>query len=195
MTSFEGATGILGGTFDPVHNGHLAVATQCRALLGLAQVRLVPAAEPPHRPPPTAPAADRLAMVRLAVGDREGLVVDDIEVSRGGPSYTVDTLCRLRDSGVGPLVLLLGHDAAVELADWHRAVELPGLAQLVVFNRSGPANGRPLPVGATEVKLDSPAVSATELRRRLAAGEAVSGMLPASVLAYIVERGLYGARR
>jgi nicotinate-nucleotide adenylyltransferase len=193
VSNFAGATGILGGTFDPTHNGHVAVAVQCRALLGLAEVRLVPSAIPPHRPPPLAPAADRLAMAGLATMDQEGLVVDDLELRRGGTSYTVDTLEALRSPG-RRLVLLLGYDAALDLPTWRRSGDLSALAEIVVFNRTGAPPGArdgELPPAAMRVEVDSPAISATEVRRRLAAREDLSQMLPAAVLEYIHDRGLY----
>ncbi|HEV1998618.1 MAG TPA: nicotinate (nicotinamide) nucleotide adenylyltransferase [Candidatus Dormibacteraeota bacterium] len=195
MSLFAGATGVLGGTFDPVHLGHIAVAAQCRERLDLAEVRLVPSFLPPHRQPPVAPAADRLAMTRLAAERDRGLVVDDIEVRRGGTSYSVDTLRELREPG-RRLVLLLGYDAAIELSSWHQAVEILALAEVVVFNRTGAgrdADRRGLPAGAAVIEVDSPDISATEVREWLAAGLDMSGMLAAPVLAYIHARGLYGA--
>ena len=198
MTSFEGATGVLGGTFDPVHFGHIAVALQCREKLELAEVRLIPSFQPPHREPPLAPPEDRLAMTALALEGEPGLVLDDVEVRRGGMSYTVDTLLQLRASGLGRLVLLLGYDAAADLASWNRAADIPTLAEVVVFNRAG--SGRDgfrgaLPAGTTVVEVESPEISATDVRERLAAGIDASPMLSASVLAYIKERGLYRGGR
>ena len=196
MTSFAGATGVLGGTFDPVHFGHIAVALQCREKLELAEVRLIPSFLPPHREPPLAPAEDRLAMTALAMQGAPGLVVDDVEVRRGGTSYTVDTLRALRAAGLGPLVLLLGYDAAADLGSWDRAAEIPALAEVVVFNRTGTVGGLltgVLPRGTTVVEVESPEISATDVRDRLAAGLDASAMLAAPVLAYIHARGLYSA--
>ena len=187
---------MLGGTFDPVHLGHIAVASQCRARLQLSEVRLVPSFRPPHRPPPLASAEDRLAMTRLAAADDRGLVVDDLEVRRGGTSYSVDTLRELRQAGRRRLVLLLGYDAALEFKSWHLGADIPGLAEIVVFNRTAGAPTTPngaLPPGAVVVAVDSPDISATDVRERLAAGAETAGMLAPSVLAYIRDRGLYGA--
>lgn len=200
MTSFAGATGVLGGTFDPVHLGHIAVALQCRERLELAEVRLIPSFLPPHREPPLAPPEDRLAMAALATREEPGLLADDVEVRRGGTSYMVDTLRQLRATGLRRLVLLLGYDAAVDLGSWDRAEDLPALAEVVVFNRSGSARDNVegvLPVGTTvvEVEVESPEISATDVRERLAAGLDASAMLPPPVLAYIRQRGLYGAGR
>ncbi|MGI8608188.1 MAG: nicotinate (nicotinamide) nucleotide adenylyltransferase [Candidatus Dormibacteria bacterium] len=194
MSAFAGATGVLGGTFDPVHLGHLAVARQCLAELQLAEVRLVPSFTPPHREAPVATAEDRLAMARLAVSGEQGLAVDDVELRRGGVSYTVDTLRELGESGCESLVLLLGYDAALELESWHRAADIPHLAAVVAFNRTDVARTRRgLPAGTAVLEVNSPRISATEIRRRLASGLDMSGMLAGPVLAYICERGLYGA--
>ena len=196
MSSLAGATGILGGTFDPVHRGHVAVAAELLSRLALAEVRMVPAFRPPHREPPRAPALDRLAMTRLAVAGIAGLVTDDIEVRREGVSYTVDTLAQLRASGLDRLVLLVGMDAAVEMGSWHRAQEIAGLAEVVVFNRTGTPVSREqeLPVAGQVVEVDSPDVSATRVRESLEAGGDADGMLPASVLEYIRVHGLYSAQ-
>jgi nicotinate-nucleotide adenylyltransferase len=197
----SGRTGILGGTFDPVHLGHLAVARQSRDHLGLEGVLLMPSSQPPHRPEPAAGAEERLEMVRLATEGLPGLAADDAEVRRGGVSYTVDTLRQLRrERPERELVLLLGSDAAGDFGTWHEAPAIRELAAIAVFNRSGSPALDPgflaaagLPSDAAVFEVESPPVSATEIRRRLASGEDVEGMLPASVLGYIRERGLYGA--
>jgi nicotinate-nucleotide adenylyltransferase len=193
----EGATGIFGGTFDPVHLGHVAVARQVRDDLGLARVLLVPSFRPPHRDQPSAGADDRLEMVRRAVGAQPGLEVDDVEVRRKGTSYAVDTLRELRRTAPDrELVLLLGHDAAREFSSWHQAGAIGELARVAVFNRAGagPADGLEdagLPLGTIHLVVDSPDISATGVRAALSRGEDLSHMLPASVLEYIRERGLY----
>ena len=195
--------GILGGTFDPVHTGHVTVATQCRDRLGLDEVLLVPSFLPPHRQAPAAAAADRLAMTLLATADVAGLGVDDLEVRRGGVSYAVETVRELRhrDPG-GDVVLLLGEDAALEFGSWHAPEEIGRLARVAVFNRGAGEKPRldtlaqaGLPADSIVVEVDSPPVSATEVRRRLATGDDLEGMLPSSVLDYIRERGLYGISR
>ena len=193
MSSLAGATGILGGTFDPVHRGHVAVAIECLDRLDLSEVRMIPASRPPHREPPRAAAQDRLAMAQLAVAGHAGLLTDDVEVRRGGVSYTVDTLEQLRASGLDRLVLLVGRDAAVEMGSWHRAAEIAGLAEVVVFNRTGVAVSpdQPLPLAARVIEVDSPDVSATRIRESLEAGGDADDMLPASVLEYIRQHGLY----
>lgn len=198
MTLSPDPTGILGGTFDPVHLGHLSVASQCAARLGLARVLLVPAGQPPHRRMPVASPEDRLAMVDAAVRDSPGLAVSDVEVRRAGPSYTVDTIAALGRAH-GSLVLLLGADAALEFGSWREAATIAAEVRVAVFNRSGSVAlteesllAAGLPPGVVMVEVDSPPISASELRADLAAGRDVSDRVPASVLQVIRERGLYG---
>ncbi|QWT18482.1 nicotinate-nucleotide adenylyltransferase [Bacillus sp. NP157] len=129
---------ILGGTFDPVHNGHLRAAWEAAEALD-ADVRMVPARTPPHRPPPIADAAGRVALLRAALQGQDRLVLDTRELDRDGPSYTVDTLASLR-AEVGPerpLVLLVGADAFAGLASWHLWRDLFGLAHVGVLTRPG----------------------------------------------------------
>ncbi|MFN2465657.1 MAG: nicotinate (nicotinamide) nucleotide adenylyltransferase [Candidatus Dormibacteria bacterium] len=188
--------GLLGGTFDPVHLGHVEVARQARSLLGLDRVLLVPAFQPPHRPPPAAVPEDRLAMARLAVENEPGLVVDDIEIRRRGISYTVETLREVsRREPREDLVLLLGRDAALEFGSWRDGKAIAALATLAVVNRSGleAGAGATLPAGAIDLVIDSPEISATAVRDALAAGADPSGMLAPSVTSYIREHRLYGA--
>ncbi|MBP9712923.1 MAG: nicotinate-nucleotide adenylyltransferase [Sterolibacterium sp.] len=133
------ALGILGGTFDPVHFGHLRLAEEARLQLGLAAVRWIPAGQPGHRHTPTAAAAHRLAMVRLAIAGQPAFQLDDGEVLSSAPSYSVPTLQRLRAErgALQPLVLLLGADAFLGLESWHRWRELFGLAHIAVATRPG----------------------------------------------------------
>jgi nicotinate-nucleotide adenylyltransferase len=210
---------ILGGTFDPVHYGHLRFADDVRRALGLAEVRLVPAADPPHRDRPTASAADRVAMLDLAVAEFPGLVVDDRELRRAGKSYTVVTLEELRGEFPGsPILVLLGADAFRGLPAWHRWRELFGLAHFVVVERPGVSleTGLPAPLLAIwrDRRVDDPGVlisrpagsifvqpiapvdvSATLIRDRVAhegvAGAKWRGLLPPAVLAYIERHHLY----
>ncbi len=138
MSTGSGPVGIFGGTFDPVHHGHLRTALEVLEGCGLDELRLVPAGVPPHRGAPRAPAALRLEMLRQAVAGESRLVVDDRELRRTGPSYTVDTLSTLRAGlGTRPLCLVLGADAFLGLPGWHRWRELPELAHLVVVHRPG----------------------------------------------------------
>jgi nicotinate-nucleotide adenylyltransferase len=210
---------LLGGTFDPVHYGHLRLADDVRKALRLSEVRLVPAGDPPHRRPPHAAARDRVAMLNLAVDAFPGLVVDTREIDRRGKSYTVDTLAGLRSEMPDrPLLLLMGADAFRGLPTWHRWRELFELAHLVVVPRPGVAIDadlpaelavewharrrddsaalRSTPAGTIFVQPVTPQViSSSELRAALARGGArsveIAGLLPPAVLAYIESNGLY----
>jgi nicotinate-nucleotide adenylyltransferase len=208
---------LLGGTFDPMHYGHLRLADDVRRALDVSTVRLVPAARPPHRAPTQASAADRLAMLDLAVRDVPGLVVDTREIDRGGRSYTVDTLEALRATvGARPLILLLGADAFRGLPTWHRFRELFDLAHLVVVPRPGlalddslppellvewrarhiasPEALRAAPAGSIYVQPVAPnPISSTQIRNAVANGDAksIAALLPPPVLAYIESHRLY----
>jgi len=205
--------GILGGTFDPIHYGHLRPAQEVLRALDLAEVRIIPAANPPHRRPPLATAAQRLRMAELAVAEFPGLRVDDREIRRGGPSYTVLTLESLRgEFGVRPLCLLLGLDAFEGLETWHQWRRLPELAHFVVMTRPGwslPAAGV-LPAwacgrlahaasdltqtGAGKIYFQTVTpqdISATRIREAIARGEAVDGLLPSAVLDYLRANRIY----
>lgn len=130
--------GIFGGAFDPIHHGHLRTAFEIREVLGLEEVRFLPTGDPPHSKDPLADAQLRLEMVRAAVADQKGFVVDDREVRREGLSYSVDTLTELRNENPDrSLCLLLGMDAFLGLPNWHRWRELPELAHIVVAHRPG----------------------------------------------------------
>jgi nicotinate-nucleotide adenylyltransferase len=198
-TSEARRIGVFGGTFDPVHRGHLEVADECAQRLHLDEVLMVPSNLPPHRARPTASARDRLAMVELAVSAYRRLRASDIEVRRGGVSYTVDTLRALRqDHPTAEITLLLGWDAVEEFAGWRDTAEVTRLARIAVFNRAGaPAPDRTildqlgLPPNTVMLEVDSPAVSATSVRRVLAETGSGAGVLPAAVEAYIREKGLY----
>ncbi|MBI5782683.1 MAG: nicotinate-nucleotide adenylyltransferase [Gammaproteobacteria bacterium] len=203
--------GILGGTFDPIHYGHLRPAQEAQRALALEEIRVVPAANPPHRQPPVANAAQRLRMTELAVAGFPGFRVDDREVRRGGPSYTVRTLESLRvEMGPRPLCLLLGMDAFLDIETWHQWTRLPELAHLVVMQRPGWAFPDPLPAWATprfsrdareltgqaagRVYFQTTApqdISATRLRAAIGRGESVEGRLPPAVWDYIRANRLY----
>jgi len=194
--------GIYGGSFDPIHRGHVEAASAVRAARGLAVVFLVPAAVPPHKAGGCAASfADRVAMARLAVAGRPGLEVLDVEGRRAGRSYTVDTLAELAERHPGAdFDLLVGADMLEDLPRWHRAADLVAGVTVAAFARPGcdleGAEGaflRAFPAGRL-VRVPIPAVeaSSTALRRDLAAGAPVGDRLPPPVLRFIREKGLYG---
>lgn len=170
----EGAPllGILGGTFDPVHFGHLRLAEESFEILALDRLHFVPSAEPPHRPPPVLPAPDRLTLVKAATADRPGFFVDDRELLRVGTSYTVDTLISLRSEFPRHhLVLILGMDAFNGITRWHRWPELFQLANLAVATRPGAQA-----VGDAASLLAERAITADELKIR-----PTGGIVPLSI--------------
>jgi nicotinate-nucleotide adenylyltransferase len=184
--------GLFGGSFDPVHHGHLIVARVAAETLGLAEVRFIPAREQPFKQGRHAASAEhRLAMLQLAVTGEPGFGVERAELERPGPSYTVDTLAtlRAREPG-GTFALLLGADAAAELGAWHRAAELPGLARIVVFARPGsPVPDSPFVSSAITVPgID---ISATEVRRRARSGRSLRYWVPDAVAEYVTRHRLY----
>ncbi|MBI3525277.1 MAG: nicotinate-nucleotide adenylyltransferase [Betaproteobacteria bacterium] len=215
--------GIFGGTFDPVHYGHLRLAEEARAALGLAEVRWIPAGQPPHRSAPQAAVEHRLAMLRLALAGNPAYSLDDSEALSAAPSYSVPTLERLRArlGAQRPLVLLLGVDAFLGLGSWHRWRELFGLAHLAVATRPGYTleAGQMAPALAGEFHARrkhaaaalsaAPAgcilpfpitaldISATHLRATLRSGSGGSAryLLPDPVLDYIAGHKLYLADR
>jgi nicotinate-nucleotide adenylyltransferase len=188
--------GILGGTFDPPHIGHLTMAVEVRDALGLHEVLLVVAHEPWQKVGERriSPSADRLAMVEAAVADLDGVEPCDLEIRRGGPSYTADTLAELAEaSPEAELWLILGADAAAGLPTWERGDEVREQARIVVAAREG-ETGPPPPGWAWEVvpmtRID---VSSTELRARVAAGRTIEVLVPAGARAEIEARRLYGS--
>lgn len=187
--------GILGGTFDPIHVGHVAAARVAMDCADLDRVIFIPSATPPHRDPAEAGAEDRLAMTRLAVQGEPRFEVSDIEVRRGGRSYTVDTLRELsRRFPDDRLYLILGWDAARLLGTWHEPDEVRRLASVVVVARqgTGPMTG---PDGDLVCDGDTPDISGSELREQISRGEEVGDCLPPAVERYISEHGLYGHNR
>ncbi|HEX5393457.1 MAG TPA: nicotinate-nucleotide adenylyltransferase [Rhodocyclaceae bacterium] len=212
-----GPLGILGGTFDPIHCGHLRLAEEALERLQLARVRLIPAGMPPHRNPPVAAADQRLAMARLVVAHNHGLELDASEVAATGPSYTVPTLERLRGE-LGeerPLVLLMGADAFLGLTTWHRWEDMFRLAHIAVATRPShsleAAHMAPelaqvfsqRLARTTQALTASPAgaivpfgitpldISATAIRAALATGRSARYLLPDEVLDYISSHHLY----
>jgi len=207
--------GVFGGTFDPIHYGHLRTALDVVQALGLAELRLLPLKVAVHREQPVAGAELRLAMVRLAAAVQPGFVVDDRELTRDGPSYTVDTLASIREE-LGPerpLCLLVGGDAFAGFLDWHRPRAILDLAHIVVMQRpgtpglsnaalraetdrrhaDGPRALQQSPAGRiyfqTVTQLD---ISSTHIRRMLAAGLSPRFLLPDAVLDRIEREQCYG---
>jgi len=191
--------GVYGGTFDPVHVAHVVAAVEARRALGLDRVILVPAGDPwQKRGSVAAPATDRLAMVQAAVDGIDGLEVSPLEVERDGPSYTYQTLEALAGPG-RELFLIVGADVAATMKTWVGIERLPGLATLVVVDRSGdappdegpPADGLPEGWPCRRVAIPRLDVSSTELRARAARGWPLDGLVPPGAVRLIVERGLY----
>jgi nicotinate-nucleotide adenylyltransferase len=212
--------GVVGGTFDPIHYGHLRLGAEVMAAFGMSEVRMIPAGIPPHRRLPVASGADRLAMTELGCAEFPGLVADGREILRPGPSYTVVTLQTLHAEDVTrPLALIIGSDAFAGLAGWHRWEQLFTLAHLVVVERPGaPALPDAAPpalqeqwnrrlttdpsrlsrqlAGAIVCQRVTPQpISSTAIRAALEQGTPgrpeISGLLPAAVLAYIDRNQLY----
>ena len=188
--------GVLGGTFDPPHIGHLRVAEAARDTLGLDRVLWVPAATNPLKQGrPQTPAAHRLAMVRLATADHEAFEVSDLEVAREGVSYTVDTLRALRDARPGlAWTLLVGGDSLASFARWREPEAILDLAALAVYPRPGAdLAGVPSDLLARAKVLDVPLldVSSTAIRDLLRAGRSVRYLVPDAVRAYAAEHALY----
>jgi nicotinate-nucleotide adenylyltransferase len=169
--------GILGGTFDPIHHGHLRIAQEALEQCGMSQVRFMPSGTPPHRSAPIAPAKMRWEMVRLAVNGHPDFMVDVREVFRSDPCYTVDTLTALRaELGMQqPLCLILGGDAFLQLHTWHEWQQLFALAHIVVLQRAGG-----LPLGNAMAAADE--ALQTEYRARLAPGAQALHEAPAGAI-------------
>ncbi len=201
--------GVFGGTFNPIHYGHLRVADAVRKRLGLDEMRLVPSARPPHKigRSDVVSGKDRLAMARLGASEFHGLVVSDVEFRRPGPSFTVDTLEALRSEtcGEADLFLVIGADTLPEIPTWRDAPRLADLARIIAVNRPdcpirvtdelvetfGAARTKAI-VGDAIV-VDPVPISATEVRERARLRERLTGLVPEAVEKYIVDRSLYTA--
>jgi nicotinate-nucleotide adenylyltransferase len=204
---------VFGGSFNPIHFGHLLVADEIAELLALDRVLFVPAASPPHKPASElAPAAHRFEMTKRAVAEHPRFEVSDVELRRSGPSYTVDTLEALRERG--DLRLLIGSETFLDLLSWREPRRLAALARLVVVPRAGngfdpegplaqkvlselalgrfvaPARGgaEPGPILAAAASLP---ISGSDLRKRAREGRSLAYRMPLAVVAYIREHGLY----
>jgi nicotinate-nucleotide adenylyltransferase len=187
--------GVFGGTFDPVHTGHVVVAADVRAALALDRVLLVPAGDPwQKRGRVVASAADRLALVERAVADVEGVEASGVEVARDGASITADTLEALA-APERELFLILGADTVANMGTWKRLDDTRHLATIVVVERAGE---RVVPPGdgwkVEHVPIPRLDISSTDLRARLASGRPVDGLVPGPVLRELRARGLYTRR-
>jgi len=190
--------GLFGGSFDPVHSAHLALARTALSTLGLNQVQLIPAGQPWQRAPLGATPAQRLAMLNLALGNTPGLVINSIEIERNGPTYTIETLEAMP---TGPEYFwILGADQLVNFCTWHRWQDVVNRVTLVVAQRPGsdpnpPAdlakwlseNGKQL----VHLTFDPMDISANGIRQRIARGQSTSGLITAPVANYIMIHGLY----
>jgi nicotinate-nucleotide adenylyltransferase len=211
--------GIVGGTFDPIHIGHLDAAEAAREALGLDRIMLVPSFEPPHRPlAPQASPFHRFAMTALTASGMPSYEASDLELQAGGPSYTIDTLGRLQRSGftADELFFVTGADAFAEIATWKGYPDLMREAHFVVVSRPGHAAGRlgtvlpalssymrgagtfkDHPTGPPSIVLvERPTadVSSTAVRQACAEGRPLDGLVPALVAAHILRHGLYGVK-
>ena len=205
MPVVPGAIGVFGGTFDPIHHAHLAVAQAAVEACGLERVVFVPAGRPPHKPDVViSPGADRVAMIELAIAGNDRFAVDRLELERAGPSYTVDTLETLHARGLLDLSLILSAEAFRQLPTWREPGRIVELARLIVAPRAGYADAdpaylaEPFPASVGRVTvLDWPRlrVSSTELRERATNGGSVRYLVPDAVAAYIGDHGLYRTQR
>lgn len=217
MYQLQQAIGILGGTFDPIHFGHLRTALELHQALDLSEVRFIPCYQPVHRKIPIATPEQRLAMVTRAIEGEKSLRIDDCEIKRKGPSYTIDTLTHLNkilpDT---PLCLIMGIDALLSFSSWHRWEEILNLAHLVIAHRPQyqlPQTGIVADLLKQRLKTTSSAlheslagnivlhpvtaleISATDIRKQIAMGRSPRYLLPNNVYDYIQEHGVYSLSR
>jgi nicotinate-nucleotide adenylyltransferase len=195
--------GILGGTFDPIHFGHLDAADAARPALGLDEILFVPSHDPPHRAAdPRATSFHRFAMIALAIQGREGWQASDIELRRDGPTYTVTTLRQLHQAGWKPsqIFFILGADAFAEIATWHQYPAVLECANFAVISRPGATMQAPAVqppgeagTGIYHVEARTRDVSSTLIRARLAADQPLDDLAPPAVAGYIRAHHLYEA--
>ena len=200
-------TGILGGTFDPVHRGHLHVAFQVLTLLDAAEIQFMPCARPVHRDPPLASAEHRCAMLEIAIAGHPRFRLNPLEIERGGPSYSIDSLRQMHGRTDAPLALVLGSDAFNAFPKWRNPGHILELAHLVVCHRPGAAlddslyrerrvaEARDLErqsAGSVLVlEIDANPCSSSDLRARIATGDATDDCLANAVAEYIQQHQLY----
>ena len=209
--------GIFGGTFDPIHFGHLRTALELHQALDLAEIRLIPCYQPVHRKLPIASPLQRLAMVNEAIESEKALKVDDIEIRRKGPSYTIDTMIELRKELPNtPICIIMGIDALLSFTSWHRWEEILELAHLIVAHRPQyqlPQTGLVADLLRDRLKKKQSAlhqslhgnivlqpvtaldISATDIRKQFATGKNPRYLLPNNVYKYIQDHGVYNLSR
>ncbi len=212
MHQSKRAIGILGGTFDPIHFGHLRLALELHQAFDLDHIRLIPCFQPVHRKSPIASPEDRLSMAKRAVASEEALKVDDIEIRRKGPSYTIDTLLELRKKTQHPFCILIGIDAFLGITSWQRWQEILDNAHLIVAHRPNyhlPNTGVVAKLLRDRLSEDSSIVhkkpngcillhpitaleiSATDIRKQIAMGKNPRYLLPDNVYEFVKKRGIY----
>ena len=212
-----GRIGLLGGTFDPIHNGHLAVARAVRDALALDQIWLIPASRPPHKlHAPITPYETRAAMIRLALAGEPSLVLSLVEQDTGGPSYSIDTLQRLASSlDLAHAYFIIGADAFADMPSWKRFRDIPRLTNLVVVNRHDAAGQGRLQAHISQylpeyamaregvwqaigqgdillVTMPRVDISSTLVRELIRSGGDVSALVPVGVVDFVGQQGLYG---
>jgi nicotinate-nucleotide adenylyltransferase len=193
--------GIYGGTFDPIHLGHLILAETCREACGLDRVRFVVAGEPPHKPGKRTGVDDRLEMARIAVAGNPAFEVSEIEAKRPGPHYSVETLEAIsRERPEDELFFLIGADSLVDLPQWRQPARICAMASLVVANRPGVPRPDPDALASAlgpdarpivDVTIPPIGIASHELRRLVAEGRSIRYRVPRGVEVYIAENGLY----
>jgi len=182
--------GLMGGSFDPIHLGHLRAAEVAREELGLDRVLFIPAGTPPHRPALSTSARDRYAMVAIAVSTHPTFAVTDIEIERSGPSYTVDTLTALRkEHGDDRFFLILGSDAHADFGDWHEVGRIREMTEVVVVRRPGSEDQ--IPGDAARLTEPGLPISASAIRHIVERGGSPRFLVPPGVADYITKQGLY----
>jgi nicotinate-nucleotide adenylyltransferase len=182
--------GILGGTFDPAHNAHLAIAGAALRAMGLEQILWIPTGSPQYRPAPAASAAHRLAMLKLAIANEPRYALDERELQPGASGFTYDTVKELKEKKPdAEFTLLMGTDQYAKRETWYRWADIEKLCEVAVIARPG----WNLDAKAKMIPMTPISISASDIRARIARGEDVSAMLPIAVLGYIKEKKLYCA--
>ncbi len=186
--------GVLGGTFDPPHNAHIIMAETALREVPLDKVLFMPSPDPPLKTGTgVTPYSERVEMVRLAIEGRAGVELSRLEEFRTGPSYTVDLVKHYRTTLGGEPLLIMGADSVCDLPRWREPETILSLATLIVFPRTGYSTRVPVKGNASVILFESPVidVSSTEIRERIRAGLPVGSLVPAAVLEFVLDKGLY----